>query len=128
MKILDIGLVTLMTTVAVLPSCAREESKPVADDTDRLYNNILRLTSDYSDSLSVAPDSAAAKSLFEKFSHLLDSLNNDVAPDTDLLFTEAENDTMFLRIMGIKRGYEERLAALAPREEQDSLSETTQMP
>lgn len=98
--------------VCVFCSCSRGSEEELPDDTDRLYRETLDLASSYSDSLRVATDSTEATRLFEKFMGLLDSVNNTVAPNTDLLFTEDENDTLCLKILGVKDTYSNQLKKL----------------
>lgn len=98
--------------VCVFCYCSRGSEEELPDDTDRLYNETLDLASSYTDSLRVATDSTEATRLFEKFMGLLDSVNNTVAPNTDLLFTEDENDTLCLKILGVKDMYSNQLKKL----------------
>lgn len=100
-----------------LSGCAETEKNEESDDTDMLYAKTLRLSDIYTDSLKMAADSMEAGRMFERYMTLKDSLNNVVAPNTDLLFTEAENDTLYMKIMAVRKAYDDRLASLAVRYE-----------
>ena len=90
-----------------------EESRP--PEARKLYVDIWRLTKAYVDSIRMAPDSAAAEGAFERFNARLDTVNFSVPPDTDLLLTEGENDTVFMNLMALRRVYEHKLRSLARR-------------
>ena len=96
-------------TVSLAISCQKQHRETLPDDSDRLYGGTLELLRDYTDSIACATDSAAARSAFEQFNHRLDSLNFSMAPNTDLLLTEAENDTIFHGITTMKQTLEEKL-------------------
>lgn len=102
--------------------CGRGEAPLAPDDSDRLYRETVALAGAYADSISIAPDSAAAWGALERFGELLDSVSFAVAPDTDLLLTEAENDTIFLRVMAVREACEKRLRELSDEMTADTLT------
>lgn len=106
-----------LAVFVLLSGCAETEKNEESDDTDMLYAKTLRLSDIFTDSLKMAADSLEAGRMFERYMTLKDSLNNVVAPNTDLLFTEAENDTLYMKIMAVRKAYDDRLASLAVRYE-----------
>lgn len=118
------GRLVLFAAVLLLGACGKGEKTEVPDDTDRLYNGTLSLVRAFADSISNAPESAAARNAFVRFNDALDSLNFAVEPNTDLLLTEAENDTVCSQILRLKELYEKRIYQLGhPVEETpDSLT------
>lgn len=101
----------------MLASCSRGDNREDGDrgDAPRLYSKTLALAKQYADSLRAAPDSTAAIDIFRRFHSELDSLNFSVAPDTDLLLTEGENDTIYRRLQQLRALYDGRLASYAAR-------------
>lgn len=97
----------------LLTACgASGEQEEASDDSDRLYHESLTLIASYTDSLRNAPDSTAVNEKFQRFQQELDSLNRTVAPDTDLLLTEGENDTLYMRLTSLVELYNSRLKVL----------------
>lgn len=76
----------------------------------------MMLVRSFADSIANATDSVAATAAFEHFNAGLDSVNFAVPPNTDLLLTEAENDTLYYEITRIRRLYEEKLRQLGAPE------------
>lgn len=96
-----------------LISCSKRDKPVQTDESDILYEGLITLVKEYSDILEQASDSASASEAFTRFNILLDSVNFAVAPDTDLLLTEAENDTLSNKILGVRKLYESKLTAPA---------------
>lgn len=90
-------------------SCRHRKGDEEKDDSDRLYYSTLNLIKLYSDSLKTASDSLTVQEMFTRFNAELDSLNFSVDPDTDLLLSEGENDTMFIELSSLRKLYENRL-------------------
>lgn len=104
-------LITAAITAAMW-GCAKEE-KPANDDSDKLYRGCLAVSRQYADSIRLASDSAAAEEAFNRAGELLDSVNFSVAPDTDLLLTEEENDTLYANITLLRTLLKEKLHNLS---------------
>lgn len=85
------------------------EDEKVPDETDRLFRETIRLAEQYADSIRLSSDSASSVAIFHRFNTKLDSLNNTVPPDTDLLFTKDENDRMYAKLMEVRRLYEQKM-------------------
>lgn len=113
----------MMMVVLGLAACSGREETALPDDSDVLCRGLLGVTRAYADSIAAAPDSAAAERLYVRACHLLDSVNFSVAPDTDLLLTEAENDTLCREITALRTLYENRLAVFGvpPMESADDV-------
>lgn len=102
----------LMAAALLTCSCGGKEETGIRDDSDLLYGSTVRVARQYADSLRAASDSAAVIEAFNRFNTVLDSINFSVEANTDLLLTEAENDTLYREIMKVKEIYLERLEAL----------------
>ena len=100
-------------------ACGVKEEEVEDDDTDLLYHSTLKLTKIYADSIKMATDSATASGAFSRFNAELDSLNFRVRPDTDLLLTEGENDTIYANLMTVRKIYDRKMKELGeiPRQE-----------
>lgn len=124
------GIALLFGTFLFLGACRGKDKDipPPPDDATILYNKTLQLISQYSDSLSNAPDSMVIMEVMTHFNEKLDSLNFSVPPDTDLKISEGENDTLYLSIEKIRLLYDERLKRMAGREtenEADTCQQST---
>ena len=97
----------------LLGSCSRGSEQREADDSGRLYSATMKLIAAFADTISEAPDSAAAIAAYARFHTRLDSINQSVAPNTDMLLTEGQNDTIFIGLMGLMDLYDTRLESLA---------------
>ena len=118
-----IGLMALALTAGCGGGRSEEEEGSRPDDARHLYESIMKLTKIYSDSIRMAPDSATVVGAFERFNARLDTINFSVAPDTDLLLTEGENDTLYNNLIALRQIYDRKLAELgmAPRIVTDEL-------
>lgn len=100
-----------------LASCGGSSDREAqVDESDRLYRETVRIARTYSDSIRMGADSAAVEDAFLRANLLIDSLNFSVAPDTDLLLTEAENDTIIKCLSRLVDTYHTRLADLGARQ------------
>lgn len=115
-----------LTAIFLLEGCSQKEEIQQVDDSDILYSETRKLVREYTDSINLAVDSLAAKSAFSNFNAKLDSLNFSVAPNTDLLLTEGENDTLYYEIMGVKVLYTDKLKKLGEPEPTDEETEITE--
>lgn len=115
MKLFRKGLCSAAALLLTACGGATEEQQDTTDDSDRLYHASLSLIAAYTDSLRNAPDSTAVNEKFQRFQQELDSLNRAVVPDTDLLLTEGENDTLYMRITALVEIYNNRLKGLEQR-------------
>lgn len=88
-----IGIFILPALIA-LAGC-RSESK-VKDRTEatEMFGRIVALTEEYTDKMTNVSDSAEWSELGKEFEDKLDKINFSYPPDTDLLMTEGQNDTI----------------------------------
>lgn len=77
-----------------LSACSREKSAKDRSQADEMFSRICSLTKEYSERLEAAPDSADWASMCSEFEEKLDKISFSYPPDTDLLLTEGQNDTI----------------------------------
>lgn len=109
-------------------SCSSKEEVSDDVDTDKLYNSTLSLIKTYTDSLRTSTDTMELSMVFANFNHQLEKLNFDVVPDTDLHLTEDRNDTLYMKLMDLRRLYDDRkkeleAVALPPADEDGETTE-----
>lgn len=109
-------------------SCSSKEEVSHDVDTDKLYNSTLSLIKTYTDSLRTSADTMELSMVFANFNHQLEKLNFDVVPDTDLHLTEDRNDTLYMKLMDLRRLYDDRkkeleAIALPPADEDGETTE-----
>ena len=76
--------------------CACKEEKKSRDrtDADDLFKRICKLTKEYTDKLNDVPDSSLWVATCSEFEEKLEKISFSYPPDTDLLLTEGQNDTI----------------------------------
>lgn len=97
-------IITFFTII--FASCSSHDNKQDFDVAHQLFEKTIRMTEGYIDSISNAPDSAALQKLAEHFDDRIATLNYQFPPDTDLLMSEDENDSiirMHKRLTNIER-------------------------
>ena len=103
------GIFPVLLLFASIVSCVEKKTETDGNDVDRLYTETLRLIRVYSDSIVNAPDTAEVSSLFRNFNHQLERLNFDVKADTDLALDECRNDTLAIKLTGIRQLYDRKM-------------------
>lgn len=104
-------------------ACSREKSTKDRSQADEMFARICRLTKEYTERLDAAPDSADWASMCSEFEEKLDKISFSYPPDTDLLLTEGQNDTIHSLIQDYVKVRESRIhEILHPFVEEDSLS------
>ncbi len=78
----------------LLTGCGHSRENAVADESRVLYEESVRLTRLYTDSIRAARDSAAVNRLDEDYEKRLTDINMRHPVDTDLAVSEGENDTL----------------------------------
>ena len=109
------------SAVVVTSSCSTAPSAPEPDDSDRLYSGSLSILRAAADSIAAASDSVEARAIFARANSRLDALALSVAPDTDLLLTEGENDTLFMEVTRLRSVLATRFSSLAHINPPDSI-------
>lgn len=108
-----------------MAGCAKEKKENDRSQATEMYNRICRLTEDYTDKLENAPDSADWATVCDEFEEKLDKITFSYPPDTDLLLTEGQNDTINLLMQEYVKMRRQRIAGiLHPQAENDTLPET----
>lgn len=80
-------------------SCALIGCKPEKKYIDRseateMFARICKLTKDYTQKVADSPDSLKWANLCSEYEYKLDKISFSYPPDTDLLLTEGQNDTI----------------------------------
>lgn len=103
--------------------CNKENSSKDRRDASEMFEKICRLTEEYTGKLEEAPDSADWAALCTEFEEKLDKVNFSYAPDTDLLLTEGQNDTIQSLLQEYVRIRDQRIhGILHPEPKVDSLA------
>lgn len=101
--------------------CAREKSTQDRGEASEMYVLICKLTKEYTERLETSPDSADWAEVCTEFEDKLDKINFSYPPDTDLLLTEGQNDTIHLLMQAYVKAREERIhGILHPQVASDS--------
>lgn len=103
--------------------CTKEKQKQDRSDATQMYERICKLTKEYTVRLESAPDSADWAAVCSEFEDKLDKISFSYPPDTDLLLTEGQNDTIHTLMQEFVKVREERIhGILHPVLELDSLA------
>ncbi|MDE5871007.1 MAG: hypothetical protein K2H22_03535 [Muribaculaceae bacterium] len=118
--------------------CTQERDRKDRAQATEMFHRICRLTEDYIERLETAQDSASWATACIEYEDKLEKISFSYPPDTDLLLTEGQNDTIHSlmqeyvgarerRIHGILHPVVEvdSLAASDSAVQQESLQETT---
>ncbi|MDE5996811.1 MAG: hypothetical protein K2G77_01215 [Muribaculaceae bacterium] len=104
--------------------CKPEKNIKDRSEATEMYGKICKLTKEYAESLTNAPDSSAWALLCNEFEEKLDKISFSYPPDTDLLLTEGQNDTIHLLMLDYIKARDERIHdILYPVVELDSLTD-----
>lgn len=103
--------------------CSKENNGKDRSQATEMYERICSLTNEYTDKLKAAPDSADWADVCAEFEEKLDKISFSYPPDTDLLLTEGQNDTIHHLMQEYVRARGSRLHGMQPpMEEADSMS------
>lgn len=86
--------IVLFAFVISISGCKQENHDKDRSAADEMFRRITRLTSNYTSKLAEISDSAEWAKLCNEFEDSLDRINFSYPPDTDLLLTEGQNDTI----------------------------------
>ncbi|MCM1377124.1 MAG: hypothetical protein NC097_05535 [Clostridium sp.] len=92
-------------------ACSKSEVQR-ADFSDGLYQESVELAREYILKIKNAPDSASVDSLMARYQDIIDSLNFQYPPDTDMKLTEGQNDTLTILSAKLVKTYNTRKAKL----------------
>lgn len=114
-------MAAMAVAIACGAGCSKEKKAKDRSQADDMYRKICRLTEEYTDRLESAPDSADWASLCSEYEERLDKISFSYPPDTDLLLTEGQNDTIHSLMREYVKARESRIhGILHPVEESDS--------
>lgn len=88
------NIVIVAMLLLLASSCAQESKKKDRSEATDMFRRITALTRNYTSRLSEATDSASWAEVCKEFEDSLDKINFSYPPDTDLLMTEGQNDTI----------------------------------
>ncbi len=102
--------------------CSQEKKNKDRDEATDMFNRICKLTEDYTGKLKEAPDSSNWATLCSEYEDKLYKINFSYPPDTDLLLTEGQNDTIHSLMLDYIKARDERIQnILHPIVEADTL-------
>ena len=115
-------IIALLAVISAF-GCTTEKKNKDRREASDMFNRICKLTKEYTEKLSNAPDSSSWASLCSEFEDKLDKVNFSYSPDTDLLLTEGQNDTIHSLMLEYIQARNERInEILHPVAELDTLS------
>lgn len=121
---------TLITVTAALgclfvAGCRQETASEDRSNAEEMYRRICELTKEYTVRLEYAPDSADWAQLCSEFEEKLDKVSFSYPPDTDLLLTEGQNDTIHALMQEFVKARGERIhGILHPIVETDTVPDS----
>lgn len=86
--------VALLLLTFSLTQCGSDKKPHDRDDADDMFSRICNLTDSYTDKVAAAEDSAAWARVCIEYEDSLNKISFSYPPDTDLLLTEGQNDTI----------------------------------
>lgn len=105
-----------------ISGCSKEKKYTDRSDAKEMFERICKLTRDYTDILANSPDSSSWAKATGEYEEKLDKINFSFPPDTDLLLTEGQNDTIHTLMLAYIKARDERIHdILYPIAEVDSL-------
>ena len=88
-------IIAMMAAGCIYLSGCRQEKKDMdRSKASEMFERICKLTRDYTGKVEQAQDSAAWAAACIDFEEKLDKISFSYPPDTDLLLTEGQNDTI----------------------------------
>lgn len=104
--------------------CSQEKKTYDRSDANEMFGKICNLTKEYTGKLTESPDSSTWAATCAEFEDKLDKINFSYPPDTDLLLTEGQNDTIHALMLEYINARDERIHnILHPIIEIDSISD-----
>lgn len=117
-------LCVILAAAVSLVTVGCGNGKKVKDRTEahELFEAVTSLTKSYTARVAVATDSVTWAMLCEEYEDSLDKVNFSFPPDTDLMLTEGQNDTITSLLATYVRVRDERIHSLLhPVESPDSI-------
>lgn len=101
-------LVAILSFICVLGCTTEKKSMDRSEATD-MFNRICSLTKEYTEKFSEVPDSSGWATICNEFEDKLDKISFSYPPDTDLLLTEGQNDTIHALMLDYIRMRDDRI-------------------
>lgn len=121
-------IISVILSLFIVSGCTQEKKYKDRSEADEMFNRICKLTIDYTEKLTDSPDSAEWAKSCKEFEEKLDKISFSYPPDTDLLLTEGQNDTIHSLMLEYVKARDERIhAILNPIVELDSLIDSDSM-
>lgn len=115
----------MAATLIAGTGCTQEKNKTDRSQADDMFRRICKLTEEYTDKLEEVPDSADWAAVCTEFEEKLDKISFSYPPDTDLLLTEGQNDTIHVLLQEYVKARGERIyGILHPEPAMDSLADS----
>ncbi|MDE6510765.1 MAG: hypothetical protein K2L00_01540 [Muribaculaceae bacterium] len=114
-KVLTVILVAvcLMST-----GCKRESEDRDRTQAEEMYARICELTKEYTAKLQTAPDTTDWAATCNEFEEKLDKISFSYPPDTDILLTEGQNDTIYTLMQEYAKERRRRIHGLSYLEQE----------
>ncbi|MDE6019132.1 MAG: hypothetical protein K2G85_10005 [Muribaculaceae bacterium] len=90
----NIYVVICIIFAMVIAGCASEKKKKDRREADDMFRKISAFVSEYIEKVGASPDSASWATACSDFEEGLDKITFSYSPDTDILLTEGQNDTI----------------------------------
>ncbi len=102
--------------------CTQEKKLKDRSEATDMFNRICKLTKEYTEKLTDAPDSSSWATACSEYEDKLDKISFSYPPDTDLLLTEGQNDTIHSLMLEYIKARDGRIHdILHPKVEVDSI-------
>ncbi|MDE7345297.1 MAG: hypothetical protein K2N48_00975 [Muribaculaceae bacterium] len=112
-----------------LSGCTQEKKSKDRGNATDMFERICKLTKEYTEKVEQAEDSASWAAACIDFEDRLDKISFSYPPDTDLLLTEGQNDTIHDLMQEYVKSRDGRIhEILRPVVELDSLTVTDSVP
>lgn len=117
-NILIICLLSLLCSYG----CTQEKKHKDRSEATDMFNRICKLTEEYTGKLSAVSDSSSWANACTEYEDKLDKISFSYPPDTDLLLTEGQNDTIHSLMLEYIKARDKKIQDLLhPEVELDSL-------
>lgn len=89
-----IQMLLMLSVVSAISGCKQESEKKDRSSADDMFRRIISLTERFTKKVDAASDSSEWAGICREFEDSLDKISFAYPPDTDLLLTEGQNDTI----------------------------------
>lgn len=96
----------------IASSCSKETHHKDRSNAIEMYERICKLTKEYTEKIVDSSDSMSWAAINSEFESKLDKVNFSYPPDTDLLITEGQNDTIYSLMQAYIKARDGRIHSL----------------